>query len=296
MARFTARIALVACILLIHQLSDAQMPDWVGVRDRDGNILYFDATGRVRTLGKPASTRIPVSPGGIEFYINEAEELVKYGHRAEGLLMLKSILAMPPSDYNVVRAQQRASKSVNAMIRRDGSRFETLALEAFPLMYMDGKNTVVVSDEHMRFSMRIGGRVEVIRKKRLIKEGYQRRGLLLGVRFRDGAGDNYDSLIAVDCEKFRAPVSSLDEIREHWDLHAGAGDGIARTTLVVDGKKRIDQFAFRGPITLRGFEGFYRTEYRGYFVKTVSPEAGYAGIEKLLRQIVEEFRVVDDAR
>ncbi|MBN1531914.1 MAG: hypothetical protein JXA20_04570 [Spirochaetes bacterium] len=296
MTRIIRRIVFTALAILIHHLSFAQMPDWVGVKDREGNVLFFDPAGKVRTLGKPWASARPVSAGGMEYYINHAEELVKYGYKAEGLLMLKSILAIPASDQNVLRAQQRASKSINAMIRREGTRFEALSLEASPVMYLDDKGRVVLADEHMRFSMTVPGRVSVIRKTRLTTAGYRRRGLLLGVCFGEPSAGSYDALIAVDCEKYAAPVGSLEELRQHWDLHTGVGVDIVRTTLRGDDFRRIQQYTFRGALSLRGFEGFYRTDSMGYVVKTVTPASRFGAFEGLLRQVVEEFRVVGEAR
>ncbi len=289
------RIAFICFIVVIPLCRvNAQMPDWIGVRDREGNTYFFDSTGKVRTLGTPGVLQKPVSPVGIEFHIHQAEELMRNRHRVEALLMLKSIIAMPSTDYNVFRAQKRASEIINDMIKKEGTRYEETALEAFPVMFLDPEKNIVLGDERMRFSLTVKGHVEVIRKKTIRKAGYERRGLLLGIRVGEqDPGSPYDALVAIEAERYRAPVSSISDIRTHWDLAAGQGD-IERKTVKNGENAVVDTFTFNGEITLRGFEGYFKSAQRGYFVKIISPASRFNDLEKDLLKIVDSFRVIPD--
>lgn len=293
MKKFTAAAFIIVILsVIIHEASYAQMPDWKGFKDKEGNKYFYDKNGKVWTLGTPVFTFKPVSVDGIEYYINHGEYLIKSRYQVQGLTILKSILAMPASDFRINKAQSRASKIINGLIKREGSRYPKLDFDSSLLLYRINKKISIIN-EIMRYSIKIDGEVTVIRKRDRVAHGYEYQGVLLGIQ---SEGENhvkgaYDFIVAIDSEKFSIPVTSLGMIQDHWDMVTGP-DGCRRNEILKTENSLVMEFRQKDDTGLSGFEGIYFDRNFGYFVKILVPVNRLPVIKEKMRKVIDSFSFV----
>jgi len=282
-------------VVLPLPAAHAQMPDWVILRDRDGNRYYADPNGRIYCSGKPEFDYKPVSAEGIDYYLHQGVSLIAGHHKAEGLALLKSILALPAASARITDAQAKASLHVNSLVRKEGTRYERLAREASLLLYREGKDTTLVNDA-MRYSMRIRGSVTVMRRR--VREGgkvYVYYGILLGVRFEDDMPGSarepgYDLLVAVDSERFPHGVASAARLEQSWRKNLG-WDTFTRTVQERNAEKTVYSFVDAGDPRYSGFEGFFVRNNYGYCVRTISTKQKFDSRREVIAAIMRGFRI-----
>lgn len=285
--------------ILLGMLSSAaalaQMPDWVILRDRDGNRYFADPNGRIYCSGKPEFDYKPVSAEGIDYYLQQGVSLIAGHYKAEGLALLKSILALPAASSRITDAQAKASLHINSLVRKEGTRYERLSRDASLLLYREGKDTTLVNDA-MRYSMRIRGSVTVMRRRvREGGKGYVYYGILLGVRFADdtpgsGREPGYDLLVAVDSERFPHGVASAARLEQSWRNNLG-WDTFTRTVQERSAEKSIYSFVDAGYPRYSGYEGFFVRDAYGYCVRTISTKQKFDSHREGIAALMRGFRI-----
>lgn len=274
----------------------SQMPDWSFFKDGDGNTYYIDTTGQIRTSLQAEPFRKTMSVRGLEFYNAQAKELIENHRPVEGLLILKTILAMPVIDQRVADAQTKAAAELHLFKSRQGTRFDVMNRQASPLLFSSGGLTFLVHDI-LYFSFSTPGELYVLRNRWRINLFYAHNGLSIGVRIDNQRREKgYDFLIAVDSEKFESKIASLRQLEENWTNRLFFED-IERREISRDenrvlysfkaGKKGGNDFAFAG------FETLVKNANFGYYMRTITPFDKSERFEAAMRDITTGFSISD---
>jgi hypothetical protein len=273
--RFLARFFIGAWILmfLLEPRVFSQMPDWVMVKDRDGNRFYMDRDGRLYVSGEPESRDKPVSAEGIDYFLHQGTELLKKGHRVHGLTLLKSIMALPPVNGRTTEAQGRASRAINEFMRKEGNRAADASDEAWLIFYRVGDEVSLI-DEIMHLSILVRGTVVIVRRRHRSSGPYRYHGLLAGIRFAQSAApapgkQAYDALLAIDSENFAQPLSSASAFEHAFRKNLGP-DSFTRLLTEKNEKRVTYSFADSREPYYSGLEGFFLSGTRGHCVRVIS--------------------------
>jgi hypothetical protein len=283
-----------ASILFTCLLCLSQMPDWRFFQDGDGNRYYVDSIGRIRTAGDPEFIYKTITVRGLEYYSSQAEELIRRHHPLEGLLILKTILAMHPDDQRIIDAQGRASKSLNFLKRREGDRYEVLDRNASLLIFESAKKTHVVND-FMFYSITSAGTVKVLRNRWRLKNSYWYNGVTLGVRKQRSDGKDkdeghYDFLVAIDAEKFARPVILIEHLEKQWDERL-MFDNVKKREISRTAEQIVSSFTSGGDDGFAGYESFVKNGSCGYLVRIITPASRLEANDEFMRSLVSEFAV-----
>lgn len=284
-------ISALLMTLLVQSVALAQMPDWIMVRDPDGNRYFVDPNGKIYTSGKPEFDYRAVSESGVAFYFNQGVELLKGGYKFEGLSLLKSIMAMPSTAGKTSDYRSKASSEINRLIKKEGDRYAELDRNASILLYRQ-EGAVVLINDLMRYRIEFPGEATVLRRKTRGNGKYRYYGLLAGVRFPGstaGADSSaYDALIAIDSERFPSNISNMTALKNNWAKNLGA-DSFRRTPLRTG--EREDLTRFDDGADYGGFEGFYLRGRYGYCVRIITAGSERAKNMALMEKMMQSFRL-----
>ncbi len=286
-------VGVLALLFSLPSGSFAQMPDWKMINDRDGNKYFTDKNGKLYVPGKPDLNFKPVAAEGIDFYLSQGEELINNHYKAEGLTVLKSILALPQSGGRIVEAQEKASRRINSLSRAEGDRFKALNEEASLLVCRSG-NEVFLANDRMRYGLRIKGSLKVIRRRVRNTESYSYHGVLAGINFSSGTMQTaepagaYDVLLAIDSEYFPQAVKSVSRLEENWRKNIGP-DSLTR--VVVEKNDALAVYSFddtRGPY-YSGIEAFVHNGRYGHCLRAISTQKKFPLYRDSVLQIIKNF-------
>lgn len=273
--RLLARFILCTSVLMLlpEPRVFSQMPDWVTLKDRDGNRYYMDRDGRLYVSGEPESQYKPVSAEGIDYFLHQGMELLKKGHRVHGLTLLKSIMALPQANGRITAAQWKASRAINEFMRKDGNRAADANDDAWLIFYRVG-DEVFLTDETMRLSLHVRGTVVIVRRRRRSSGPYRYHGLLAGIRFTRSdapAPDKqaYDALLAVDSENFAQPPASASSYEQTFRKNVGP-DSFTRFLIEKNEKRVTYGFTDSREPYYSGLEGYLLNGTRGHCVRVIS--------------------------
>jgi hypothetical protein len=267
------------------------MPDWHFFKDGEGNTYYIDNAGKIVTSGAPRSS-YRVSVRGLEYYTAHAEELIISHHPVNGLLILKTILAMPGTDQRIVDAQNKASANLNALKQRHGTRFDEMNRLASPLIFENNGETTIIHDV-LFYSFKTPHRFDIIRNKWRLAHNYWYNGLLIGVRMNGSKRTSgYDFLFALDSEKFAKKLESLNRLADNWNSKLFL-ENIEHTQISIDETKAVYSFSAGTPPSFAGFESFVKNGNFGYILRSIAPTGASEDVQKAMKEIVGSFSVSD---
>jgi hypothetical protein len=289
---------LITILLLFWSgTASSQMPDWVTVRDRDGNTMYMDRNGRIYCDGEPRPGLTRVSADGADFYLNQGAELLRNHHKREGLTILKSILALPREDARVLKASEGASMLVNALIKSEGDRFDSLNAQA-SLFHIRAKGVESLINDRFGYRFDIRGRLAFLRSGERVSGRSSYHGVSISLILETSAAASpdmnaSDALIALDVEKFHERVVSVSSAENYWRNTLGA-DSFERI------KQRSDAQAVEYEFTdtkapYRGFEGIYLTGRKVMCLRIIAPEIKFQMQGARLREVLKGFSMVNDS-
>jgi hypothetical protein len=273
----------------------AQMPDWKYFRDREGNTYFIDQAGKIHITDVREYRYRPVTPRGIDYYLNYGTTLIKEHRLPEGLSVLKSICALPVDNNRTYQAQVKAMEVVNMLKKRNGPRFAALNESASLILFMVDDVTKIINDQ-MFYSFQVPCRINVVRKRDRAQAGvdYRYSGIQFGVQTtggRDRKAGEFDILMAVDSEKFSVKLKNITDAVEKWKWNIGY-DGLVREELAQSEDRLLYQFRSSGPATFAGIEGIFVNKNYTHCVRIISSEAGYRVNRELMRKVMESFRTV----
>lgn len=272
--RAVAAAIVMLFFVFLADFVHAQMPDWILINDRDGNRYWMDPNGKIYCSGEPEAAYRPVSSGSIDYSYNQGVSLIKNHYKIEGLLILKSLMALSADSGRIIDVQRKASMEINALIRREGDRYEALNAQASILMFRE-RDAVTLVNDRMRYSLRCNGNIAVVKRTSRRHSKYEYQGLLLGVNFTSAAGmarneaRGYDALIAVDAERFARPFMVIGELERNWKNNLGA-DSFDRTLVENSDSSKIYGFEDASTPGYSGFEGLYINGVRGYCARIIT--------------------------
>ncbi len=251
----------------------AQLPGWRTVHDRDGNRYYVDRSGGIHTDGANELSTGPVSAEGIDFYLARGLQLVQEHRLAEGLTILKTILALPQKDDRIVQAQARTAREINRLKKREGGRYARLDLLSSLLVLREGEELSLINVS-AGYSMKFPCRMAIIRHSMKERPHYFHSGILIGLDLDTSPAEKnktatYDALIALDAERFKSTLKNAGQLKSHWDNTAG-GDSFERKT--IPSKEDSLMFEYRSPLSggYWGYEKYCIREKRGYFLRFIT--------------------------
>ncbi|MCU0822790.1 MAG: hypothetical protein MUC95_10040, partial [Spirochaetes bacterium] len=291
---FSKIIIIIICFFILYGgVSDAQMPDWTVVKDRDGNKFFFDANGKIWTSGEPEFERRPVSIEGMDYYLNQGIELIREFYIDEGLTLLKSIMCMPVASNKIYEAQNRAREELDVFRKKQGDRYDKYSISSSVLLYREGKTVTVVND-HTEYSIKIPASFRIIRRKIRQEHNYQYSGLLIGVSFKDDIikekddYNDFDMLIAVDSEIFSKTIQSADKIEMNMRNRLGS-DTFKREVLEKSLKKIIYIYKDKAAPYYSGYECFYIKDNKGYNLRTICSKENFGKYNREMSAVVKSF-------
>lgn len=271
------------------------MPDWTPIRDRDGNKYFIDKNGKIWTSGTPEFEYKAVSIEGLDYYLNQSIELIKSNYKTSGLTLLKSIMAMPVKNNRIFKAQCRASKEINYLIKKEGIRYSKLNDSASLLLFRDNKHTILINDK-MLYSIIIPKVFKIIKKRFKKKLHYIYCGILVGfILKKNGVVEKHgyrghDLLLAIDSEKFSSPIRSVTKIEKNWRRNLGS-DTFNRKVFDESDNRIVYAYEDRLSPYYSGFEGFYYKGNHGYCLRILCSREVFLKYRERIIQILKSFKI-----
>lgn len=284
--------SLFLVILCVADVSFAQLPGWVLTKDRDGNTYYIDSKGKIWTSGVPEYKYKAVSLDGIHYYLNHGLQLINNHYLAEGINILHSILALPPTNQQTYSAQASASKEVQRLKKREGPRYMK-HVEKYPLIIYRIDNFIYIQNQIVPYAIKAEALPSILNTSQRKKHNYEYQGLLAGLSFGEASPEkntSFDALLSVDSEQFKSVMSSIDELVLHWNILTG-NDVFERKLLEKGKNKIINEIRHAGHPPFSGFEGYFINRSCGHIVRIIfSGSISEKKKEKLLN-ILKEMKV-----
>lgn len=280
-------------LLIIPVILSSQIPNFM-INDLDGNKYNISTNGKILTSGKPEFKYKTVSQDGLDYYLDQGIELIKSHYKIEGLILLKSIMAMTPSNDKIYQAQCRASEKINFLVKNEGVRFQEMNETASLLLFRENNFTILLND-NMLFSIRAPAVFKIINKRvkktsRYLYEGVS-AGIILKNEFPEKNNyDGYDILIAIDCEKFARNLLSPEEIESSWKNKNGA-DTFKRKIYMRNSSMIVYSFEDKYTPYYSGFDGYYCKNNYGYHLRIITSRDTYLSRISAISQIVDSFKI-----
>lgn len=273
-------------LLLLIPLLLAQMPGWITYRDRDGNVFYLDANGKMWVEGDPVLPYHRVSAGGMEFYLNQADALLKRQHKLDAIRLWKSLRYLADRDIAAHAAGAKASERINYMMTREGDRWAETDL-ATALVLAGVAEQTYLADHYAGIEIATPYTITVRKKRHVRRHKYTLSSFMVGVNFTPGEGKAHDAVVSVVAERVFYPFDSAEQYRE-FALKKAESDDFRRTVFRRSGK-RIDSTFVTGNGVYAGAEFYAARGFWGFFVR------GYCapGREKELQSFMDSIRIMD---
>jgi hypothetical protein len=275
--------------------SMAQMPDWTLIVDKDSNRFYIDRNGKIWTSGNPEFDYKPVSIDGLDYYLNHGIELIKNHNKSEGLILLKSIMALPVKNDIVYKAQIAASKQINSLIKVEGTRYKVLNEKASLLLFKVD-NFINLMNDNMLYSIKAPVVIKIISTRTRQQLKYKYSGILLGYRFKKETSEDktgysgFDLLIAIDSERFPLNISSIKNYADDWRKRLG-NDTLERSTITKNNTQIINSYKDMYSPYYSGFEVFSIKNNYGYYLKAITSQELFRKYKTEITDVVNSFKI-----
>ena len=283
-------------ILFMGMLSlHGQMAEWYFFRDREGNRYFYDRAGKIHTT-EGATENIPtISAQGLDYYLARARELREEKQYRQSLNILKAILAIPNENEDIDQAHKVAMKYQKALMRKEGSRYRTLAEEAAPQLYRKEKETRIIH-EILRYQTGALGEIQVLKNK--IRRHHMRyyHGLTFGIRKEagevGGKSTGYDYLLAIDGERYKTTIKKIEDLEAVWHRRLPGRQNLQRQRITDEPARRIYYYESRTEPAYRGYEAYIINGPIAYMVRTIAPVKKNETGKEDLEWSVKNFRAV----
>ena len=235
-------------------LLNAQMPDWKFFKDREGNGYYYDPAMKIRVIDAENFEYRPVSRKGVDYYLNTGIELIKTGRYPEGLFYLKSLRMIPALDRRMKDAAADASKWINYLYKKHGSRFERYNKDSTVLLtFYDGKYNLV--NEKLRYRVSLTKRPWIIKNK--WKYNDTAHGLKFGINFDNNKNDNgFDCVAGIESRISKGKLRDIDEAVNSWRYELGS-DNFRRQEITRKNDRILFYYSYEDGVPFSGIEAVY---------------------------------------
>lgn len=281
--------AVLICLCLFCM---GQMPEWSFFKDGDGNSYYIDNAGKIVIPQTPDAEYKSLTVKGLDYYQVLADELIAAHKPADGLRIIKTILAMPADDARVIEASKKATASLQKLKHRQGSRLEEINRNAVPMMFIyDGKLRIL--QDIMRYSLAADAKYTIAVKQNnwRPRNRYLYHGLLLAVNTEaDLQASKYDFVLAVDSEMFASKLWNIDQLENLWNGRM-QWDGLNVRPVSQTRNKTI--YSFKGE-KLGGFQAFVMNGRFGYCLRAAAPIKKLPALQKAMLSLTESFTAVGE--
>jgi len=270
----------------------AQMPDWKIFRDLDGNRYFFTPHGKIITDSKPLYKYRPVSFNGIEFYYNYGKNLIQNHYYVEGLTILKSILVMPDSYFQVRSVKKKIVRLINKLSKKYDSRFTKYNQAAYFLLYRDSKKITIIN-EKLQYSISLNGEISILKNKVRENRKYKYNGLKIGVSpFRTKKSkvkkSKFKYILAIDGVRYLANFASIKEVVGFWKGELGY-DTFLRKEVYKDDKRVIFSISMKGSRFFKGFEEIVYKDEAAYIIRVFYP-SNNKSISREIKSVLLNFK------
>lgn len=242
----------------------AMIPGWLIYQDKDGNSYFVDDGLKIQTTEEPGTKQKAVTSEGIHFYFEHAVKLYYNHHKVESLRMLKSIRFLGTVDDNMYNYSAKASKQIELIRKREGSRFNTLNIEAEPILVKsESFNYLVNYTSGYKFRTEMD--IEILERKIRQKHNYILDGISVGLKFNSNS-EKYDLLMYLNSEKFHYNILNIGKYRELTSLKVVSNWSNIETVRQSRYSELI--FAETNDNRFNLYELYLLNKNRGYFVQT----------------------------
>ena len=268
------------------------MPDWKFFRDREGNKYYYDRALKIRIIDAGTFEYKPVRRDGIDYYLNTGIELIKNGRYSEGLYYLKTLKTLPVYNQRIKNAAIDASKWINYLYKKHGSRFARYDKESTVLIsYSEEKYNLI--NEKLRYKIILTKRPWII--KAIWKYNGTAYGLKFGMNINSENIKNnngYDCVIGIESRIIKSKIDTINEAVESWRHELGRDDFDRKIIFSTD-DRIIYFYSYSDGVPFSGIEAVYLNRgaihlLRGIFHNDIK--------EKVLNEIkkpVEDLILID---
>ncbi len=272
--KHTKKFLIISSTYILFQTAVfAQLPGWRTVHDSDGNRYYIDRSGRIHTDGANEFPSGPVSAEGIDFYLARGLQLLQEHRPAEGLTILKTIMALPQKDDRIFQAQARTAREIDRLKKKEGGRYAKLDRLSSLLVFREGEELSLINVS-AGYSIKFPCRATIIRHTMKERPHYFHSGILTGLNLDISPSNKektttYDALIALDTERFKSTLKNAGQLKSHWDNTSG-GDSFERKAILS--KEDSLMFEYRSPLSGEywGYEKYCIRGKSGFFLRFIT--------------------------
>jgi hypothetical protein len=268
------------------------MPDWKFFKDREGNKYYYDRAFKIRVIDSGTFEYRPVRKEGIDYYFNSGIELIKEGRYSEGLFYLKSIKTLPDNDRRIKDISIDASKWINYLYKKHGTRFEHYDRESTVLISFTGDKYSLIN-EKLRYKIVLTKRPFII--KGVWKYNYTGYGLKFGININSGdikTDSGYDCIAGIESRIINAGIESVDEAAESWRNELGR-DNFYRNVILKKEDRIIYSYSYEGGVPFSGLEAIYLNRGIIHILRVMCHNDLKESVFKELKKPVEEMVLIN---
>lgn len=267
----------------------AQMPDWKFFRDREGNSYYYDRALKIRITDENLFEYTPASIKGVDYYLHKGIEFVKYGKYAEGLFYLKSLKTLPADDLRVQRRAEEASRWINYLQKKHGTRYEIFDKESTILLNFS-ENQYNLINEKLRYKFTLKNHPKIVKALwKLYDQGY---GLKFGFNLdKNNSEPGYDCIIGVESRILKGKIENLAEAENSWRNEFGK-DNFKRVEILRRADRVIYSYTYSDGVPFSGIEGIYINGKIIHIVRVLCSNSIKDKVFEEIRKPVEEMVLV----
>jgi len=267
----------------------AQMPDWKFFRDREGNGYYYDRAMKIRIIDEKPFDFAPASKRGTDYYLNKGIELIKNGKYAEGLFYLKSLKTLPMDDIRVERNAAEASKWINHLNKKHGTRYDRFDKESTILLNLSDGNYNLFN-EKLRYRISLKKQPRIVRALwKLNDKGY---GLKFGFNLdKNNTDDGYDCIVGIETRILKGKISNPADAEESWRNEFGT-DNFKRVEVLRKDDRIIYFYSYSDGVPFSGIEGIFINGNLIHIVRVLCSDNIKDRVFEEIRRPVEEMVLV----
>ncbi len=287
--RFSVILFLIFLFSFTPLFLSAQMPDWKFFRDREGNGYYYDRAMKIRITDEKPFDFTPASQRGTDYYLNKGIELIKNGKYSEGLFYLKSLKTLPVDDIRVERNAAEASKWINYLNKKHGTRYERFDRESTILLNLSG-GSYNLFNEKLRYRISLKKQPRIVRDLwKLNDKGY---GLKFGFNLdKDNSTEGYDCIVGIETRILKGKISNPADAEESWRNEFGT-DNFKRVEVLRKDDRIIYLYSYSDGVPFSGIEGIFINGNLIHIVRVLCSDSIKDRVFEEIRKPVEEMVLV----
>jgi len=231
------------------------MPDWKFFRDREGNTYYYDRAMKIRITDEKPFNYTPVSIKGNDYFLHKGIDLVKSGRYTEGLFFLKSLKALPMDNPRVENNAEDASKWINYLQKKHGTRYDRFDKESTILITYSGEKYSLIN-EKLRYKIVLKKQPQIVKAYwKLRDRGY---GLKFGFNLDKNNTDEegFDCITGIETRILKGNISNVSEAEESWRYELGK-DNFKREEVLRREDRVIYLYTYGDGVPFSGIEGIF---------------------------------------